>query len=272
MAAFELDLLKLRRAEDEVEGDALVKCALGFDVSGDGQVKGVAVSAVAEEAAAWREGAAVHEATDACAEVRLVAVFTDDLAELVDQRGLCGVEVLACGPFGNAADIDVAGVDAVDDVVQRVGGIIGPVHDLAFDTFEAVECFRSAERFWGLLAAKDAAAPMGLLVVDEVVLGIVGRAVGLGADAFAVQRFVFHDAVEEGAGGGDALGRAGAFVDQLGEDTQGLAVTFESTVGRHQLVQFAFANVAEGRVAHVVGEADGFGQVGVDVEAVVELV
>ena len=78
----------------------------------------MAVSAVAEEAAAWCEGAAVHEATDACAEVRLVAVFTDDLAELFDPCGLCGVEVLACGPFGNAADIDVAGVDAVDNVIQ----------------------------------------------------------------------------------------------------------------------------------------------------------
>ncbi len=144
MAAFEFDLLKLRRAEYEVEGDALVKCALGFDVGGDGQVKGMAVSAVAEEAAAWREGAAVHEATDACAEVRLVAVFTDDLAELVDPCGLCGVEVLACGPFGNATNVDVARVNAVDDVVQRVGGIIGPVHNLAFNTFKRVERLRSA--------------------------------------------------------------------------------------------------------------------------------
>jgi len=144
MATLELDLLELRRAEYEVEGDALVKCALGFDVGGDGEVAGVTVGAVTEEAAAWREGAAVYEATDACAEVRLVAVFADDLAELVDQRGLCGVEVLGCGPFGNATNVDVARVNAVDDVVQRVGGIIGPVHDLAFNTFKRVERLRSA--------------------------------------------------------------------------------------------------------------------------------
>ena len=113
---------------------------------------------------------------------------------------------------------------------------------------------------------------MGLLVVDEVVVRIVGRAVGLGADAFAVQRFILHNAVEEGAGRGDPFGRAGAFVDQLGQDAQSLAVAFEAAVRSHQLVEFALADVAEGRVAHVVGEADGFGQVGVDVEAVVELV
>ena len=65
---------------------------------------------------------------------------------------------------------------------------------------------------------------MGLLVVDEVVVRIVGRAVSLGADAFAVQRLILHDAIEEGACGGDPFGRAGAFVDQLGQDTQGLAV------------------------------------------------
>ena len=144
MATLELDLLELRRAENKVERDVLVEPALDLDVSGDGQVKGMAVSAVAEEAAAWREGAAVHEATDACAEVRLVAVFTDDLAELVDPCGLCGVEVLACGPFGNATNVDVARVNAVDDVVQRVGGIIRPIHHLAFNTFKRVERLRSA--------------------------------------------------------------------------------------------------------------------------------
>ena len=118
MAAFEFDLLELRRAKNKVERHALVEPALDFDVGSDGEVAGVTVGAVTEEAAAWREGAAVHEAPDACAKVRLVAVFADDLAELVDQRSLCGVEVLGCGPFGNATNVDVARVNAVDDVVQ----------------------------------------------------------------------------------------------------------------------------------------------------------
>jgi len=142
MAAFELDLLELRRAKDEVEGDALVKCALDFDVGSNAEVAGVTVGAVTEEAAAWCEGAAVHKAPDACAKVRFVAVFADDLAELVDQRDLCGVEGLACGPFGNGTDVDIASVNAVDDVVERVGGIISPVHDLTFDAFKGVECLR----------------------------------------------------------------------------------------------------------------------------------
>ncbi|MFQ3224879.1 MAG: hypothetical protein ACI8Z5_001131 [Lentimonas sp.] len=40
----------------------------------------------------------------------------------------------------------------------------------------------------------------------------------------------------------------------------------------HQFVEFTLTNVAEGRVPHIVREADSFGQVGIDVEAVVEVV
>ena len=39
----------------------------------------------------------------------------------------------------------------------------------------------------------------------------------------------------------------------------------------HEFVELALADVAEGRVPHVVGEADGFGEVGIDVEAVVQV-
>lgn len=87
-----------------------------------------------------------------------------------------------------------------------------------------------------MLTVEDGAAPVSLLVVDEVVARIVWRAVSLGADAFAVQRLILHHAIEEGAGGSDAFGRARAFVDQLGQDAEGLAVTFEAAVRSHQLV------------------------------------
>jgi hypothetical protein len=133
----------------------------------------VSVGAVAEKPAALRECAPMHEATDACAEVGLVAIFADDLAELFDERGFVGIEILGGCPFGDAADVDVAGMDAVDDVVERVGGVVGPVHDLALDAFKGVERFGVVQFLWDFVAAKNGAAPVFLLVVDEVVFGEV---------------------------------------------------------------------------------------------------
>ncbi len=186
MAAFELDLLQLRRAENKVERDAFVETALGFDVGRDGEVKGVAVGAIAEEPAAWGERAAMHKAADACTEMGLVAIFADDLAELFDECGFVCVEILRGCPFGDAADVDVAGVDAVDDIVERVGGVVCPVHDLTLDTFKSVERFGGIERCRDFKAAEYGAAPMGLLVVDEMIVRVVGRAVSIGGDALAV--------------------------------------------------------------------------------------
>ncbi len=43
-----------------------------------------------------------------------------------------------------------------------------------------------------------------------------------------------------------------------------MGVSLESAVGTHEVVERAFAGVAEGRVAEIVGEADGFDEIGID--------
>ena len=48
---------------------------------------------------------------------------------------------MASGPFGDAANGEIAGMDVVHEVVERVGGVVGPIHNLAFDALELVEGF-----------------------------------------------------------------------------------------------------------------------------------
>ena len=173
MAAFEFDLLQLGRAENEIESDLLVELTFGFDGGVDGQVEGVPVGAVTQKAGARGEAAAVHESTDAGAEVGFVAVLANDLAQLLEQRALFGAQLLAGGPFSEAADVDVAGVDAIDDVVERIGGVVGPVHHLALDAFERVQGLGAGQSFGERGAVEDGITPVFLLVVDEVVLRIM---------------------------------------------------------------------------------------------------
>ena len=138
LAAFEFDLLDLGRFKNEVECDGFVQFALGFDLGVNPEVEGMALGLLPRRPL---RGARLQPCTKApmrFAEVGFVAVFADDGAELVDEFGV-RVEWLVGGPFAQAADADVAGVDAVDDVVQGIGGVIGPIHDLALDAFELVE-------------------------------------------------------------------------------------------------------------------------------------
>ena len=78
----------------------------------------MAVGAVAEKSISLGQGATMDKAADACAEVRFIAVFADDLAKLIDECALRGVKCLACGPLSEATDIDIARMDAIDDVIQ----------------------------------------------------------------------------------------------------------------------------------------------------------
>ena len=264
----EFDLLDLGRFENEVEGDGFVQLALSFDLGVDPEVEGMALGLLPQQTVAWQEAATTHKGPDALAEVGFVTVFTDDRAELVDQLGLCVVKWLVGGPFAQATDADVAGVYAVDDVMQGIGGVIGPIHNLALDAFELVEgCWcLEAGRQAGLV--EDNCAEIDLVVVNEVVRGVLAG----GGDPVAGRGLVFHYAIEKGPGRRHALGASGALVNQLGEDALCLGIAFKAAVGGHQLVEFAFAEMPEWWMSEVVCQTDGFGQVGVDVELCVQLV
>lgn len=221
---------------------------------------------VTEKALAAQQRTSVDEAADPAPEVGFIAVFADDLAEFVDLLGLLLAELLSFGPVIEAPDGDVARVNPINDVVQRIGGIVRPVHDLALDALKGVEGLRALQLGRGLRVAEYGLPPPGLIVIDEVVL----RGSACGLLVLGVKGLVFHHSVEESTGGGNPPGAPGAFVDQLGQDAQGLTVALESAVGGHQLVEFALADMAEGRMPEVVGQADGLGQVRIDVKVALQ--
>ena len=61
-------------------------------------------------------------------------------------------------------------------------------------------------------------------------------------------------------------GEAGVALSRLSTIAEALEVVLEAAVVGHELVERVLAGVAEGRVAEVVGEGDGFGEVLVEAE------
>ena len=254
---FVVELLELGGAEDEFVGDALVEGGLGFDVGGDVEAPLVALGLVAEEVGGGLEGGAADESANVAVQAGFDAVSVDGFGELGDV-GVFGLgEVAFGGPGFEFGGGDEAGVDAVGEVVEGVGGVIGPVHDLAFDGAEGVAVVAGGE-FDGEGFAAEGEVEDGFLVVVEVVV--------FGLGGFGAEGFVFEYGVEEGAGGGDALFAFGE--EGLGEEAEGLGIAFEAAVGAHEAVEGAFAGVAEGGMAEVMGKAGALDEVGVD-EAVV---
>ena len=149
-------------------------------------------------------------------------------------------------------------MDAVGEIVERVGGVIRPVHDLAFDALESVALLARCEFHGKCLPAHCEVEP-AFLVVVEVVVGFVG---GL----FSKERLVLQHAIQQRTRG---IHADTAFAEKcLRQDAQCLRITLEAAVGFHQRVQRALSGVAEGRMTEVVAEAGAFDEVGVD-EAVV---
>ena len=52
--------------------------------------------------------------------------------------------------------------------------------------------------------------------------------------------------------------------DALGEQTQGLGVSFKTTVFTIQMIQGFFSRMTKGWVTKIVREADGLNEVGID--------
>ena len=103
-------------------------------------------------------------------------------------------------------------MDAVDDIMQGVSGVVGPIHNLAFNTLKFIECLSLVKVRGEGGSTKDLIAPLRLLVVDKVVLGCLASLL----QPVALGGFILHDAVKEGAGRRNAFSAARAFVDELG--------------------------------------------------------
>ena len=158
------------------------------------------------------QGTGVDEGANTAAEVGFVAVGPNLLAEGVDEFALFRVQGLGGGPLGQAAHAYIPSVDAVDDVVQGVSGVVSPIHNLAFNTFEFIECLGLVKVCGEGGSTKNLIAPLRLLVVDKVVLGCLASLF----QPVALSRFILHDAVKEGAGRRNAFGPTRAFVDEFG--------------------------------------------------------
>ena len=75
---------------------------------------------------------------------------------------------LAGGPHFQTVDCDEAGGGTVGDVIERIRGVVCPVHDLAFDGFQLI----AQRAWWGVGGPRGAAGHEiqvpGLIGVDKM--------------------------------------------------------------------------------------------------------
>ncbi len=135
--------------------------------------------------------------------------------------------------LADVGDVEEAGFDAVVEVGGEVGDLVGEVDDLGFE---------------------------GRALVEEV-----GGEVGVGGGG--VVAGVLDDAFADGEGEVEAAVGGVALLEVLA-DAEGVEVVVEAeAVALEAVVEGALAGVAEGRVADVVDEGEGLGEVFVEAEA-----
>ena len=149
------------------------------------------------------------------------------------------------GPIsGSVAQVlegEETGAEAVGEVVVVVGDVVGDRRDLGLGAGVGVE----------------------LEVVVGVVLG--EREGNLAPRSDNHGSVVLGDALERLPGQVEPV-ELGVVRLQPRHDLDRLGVVVEAAVGRHQRLERVLAGVAEGRVAEVVGEGDGLGELLVEAE------
>lgn len=121
-----------------------------------------------------------------------------------------------------------AGVEAVIEIVAVISDFVGEIGDLGFER--------------------------GVFGVEiSALAGVVESSVMLD-EAFAD----FPTEIQ--------AGEIGIFLFEFLNDAKTVAIVLEAAVFSHEFVQNSFALVAEGRMAEVMGEGDGFGEVFVELE------
>ena len=132
-AAFQLELFELRREEDHLEGEFFEDLGFGFRVFVDDELVAVAVGEVAEEIGLRFEACRADVVADAFADEGVDAALANGADEVAKGSGFTDRVIAALGPCFDFFDVEKSGADAVGEIVERVGRVVGPVHHLALD-------------------------------------------------------------------------------------------------------------------------------------------
>lgn len=170
VAALELDLLKRGGFEYEIDCDSLMQRADFAEPLVDHQFEAVSIGEFPDRRLMGCDAAGLDELSDPDSRPGFVATGADFIDQIVKGLKLESAEVfLLIGPFAEAVWRDEAGLDPVHDVVQGIGGIVGPVHYLAFDAFPGIDLRGRVGR--QVKAIEDESAFIGLFVIKKMVVG-----------------------------------------------------------------------------------------------------
>ena len=147
------------------------------------------------------------------------------------------------------------GIVAIRNVVQRIGRIVRPVHDLAFDRLAAIPIPARRQFRRKFLVAQRPVQKRLLRVVEKVMLRL---------RQFAVERFVFQRRIQKSPAWIHPPACAGK--NRLGQHPQGLGISLESPPRTHQPVQRPLPGVAEGRMPDIMRQTGRLHQITINIE------
>ena len=257
-----LHLLKLGALEDQVVRELLVEERLPQGLRVDDELEAVPVRQPRHEIVALADPAGRDEGADPRREDPLEPVRTDRVQELVHEPQARRVRDVARRPPLDPVNREEARLHAVDDVVERIRRVVGPVHDLALDALESVQLLARAKAPRDPRSAEHKIEDVPLGVVEEVVLRRPAE--------LPEARLVLEDAVQKRAGRLHAADPGGSLVHGRDQEVQRLGVPLKPAPAPHELLERPLAGMPERRMAQVVREAHRLDQVGVDMEVVPE--
>ena len=194
VGTFVLELFEFWGEENHVVGEAFEESGFSLHNGIYDQSKAIAIAGGGEEIDILFQMGGGDVFSDAFAYEGFHFARADGLDEFAERGFLRCIDVFQFRPLFDFFDGKKSCAHAVGKIVERISGIVCPIHDLAFDGFERIAGFSRSEFDWKIVSSE---AP-----IEEAVLGVVDKMIFRRlaiCDEFRPKGFVFQDAVEERA-------------------------------------------------------------------------
>ncbi len=136
-----IKLLQLRTAKNKVVGDLFVQFGLGFDLRINVEAVLMSPGHGTEKGTFRHQYCSPYIVANVTVQPGLDTALADGFAKKSDVICLGGRLGAGFGPLFESRHGNKTRMDAVGDVIETVGGVVRPVHDLALNAFKAVACF-----------------------------------------------------------------------------------------------------------------------------------
>src|ERR1700722_7651626 len=151
--------------KNEFLGKSLVEIGLDAHSWIDEQTEAISIGGRRGRSRTFDQGTGTNKRTDFCAETGFRFPLTNDREDGFGVASLISLKVLNFRPTLDSFKSEETGVHAVHQIVETIGGVVGPIHDLAFQASVVVEVANGC----GINAGQDKVTEVFLFITDKLV-------------------------------------------------------------------------------------------------------